>query len=290
MSGLADQVAQAYCAACLAELDALKPGNVHRFASGHGMDIADFERSAQVSAEPIARSGARIGARIRNAISATQAAVRVNTNLGIVLLCAPLAAAAALEGDDLRAALAGALNGLDLADADDTFAAIAQANPGGLGHAPSHDVNAPARVTLREAMAAAAGRDRIARQYDSNFEDIFTLGLTSLALARARPLGPQWATLAVYLTYLAAFPDTHISRKFGPLVAQAVQSEAAPWPARLAGAGDPAKLVAPLLEFDASLKARGLNPGTSADLTVATLFAETLAKQRRDHLALSPQQ
>jgi triphosphoribosyl-dephospho-CoA synthase len=32
----------------------------------------------------------------------------------------------------------------------------------------------------------------------------------------------------------------------------------------------------PLAAFDASLKARGLNPGTSADLTVATLFAERL--------------
>jgi triphosphoribosyl-dephospho-CoA synthase len=31
-----------------------------------------------------------------------------------------------------------------------------------------------------------------------------------------------------------------------------------------------------LLAFDRSLKARGLNPGTSADLTVATLFAASL--------------
>jgi triphosphoribosyl-dephospho-CoA synthase len=30
------------------------------------------------------------------------------------------------------------------------------------------------------------------------------------------------------------------------------------------------------MAFDRSLKARGLNPGTSADLTVATLFAASL--------------
>ena len=34
--------------------------------------------------------------------------------------------------------------------------------------------------------------------------------------------------------------------------------------------------VGPLLELDDSLKARGLNPGTSADFTVATLFWDAL--------------
>jgi triphosphoribosyl-dephospho-CoA synthetase len=33
-----------------------------------------------------------------------------------------------------------------------------------------------------------------------------------------------------------------------------------------------------LLRFDATLKAQGLNPGTSADLTVATLFALALER------------
>ncbi len=38
-----------------------------------------------------------------------------------------------------------------------------------------------------------------------------------------------------------------------------------------------AKTLEPdLLAFDRSLKARGLNPGTSADLTVTTLFAASL--------------
>ena len=65
----------------------------------------------------------------------------------------------------MRPALARVLDGLDRADAGEVFAAIAAANPGGLGRAARHDVNAPALVTLREAMAEAAERDRIARQY-----------------------------------------------------------------------------------------------------------------------------
>jgi triphosphoribosyl-dephospho-CoA synthase len=35
-----------------------------------------------------------------------------------------------------------------------------------------------------------------------------------------------------------------------------------------------------LLGWDAALKSRGINPGTSADLTVATLFASALTSMR----------
>ena len=97
------------------------------------MEVADFVRSAEVSAAPIAEKGARVGVRVRAAVEATLEAVGQNTNLGIVLLCAPLAAAAEVADEALRPALAGVLDRLDKADAADVFAAIAAANPGGLG-------------------------------------------------------------------------------------------------------------------------------------------------------------
>src|SRR5262249_33817865 len=153
------------------------------FAPGHRMEVNDFLRSAEVSAAPIAARGARVGVRVRAAVEATLKTVGQNTNLGIVLLCAPLAAAAEAPGAALRPALARVLDRLDRADAADVFAAIAAANPGGLGRAVRHDVNAPALVTLREAMAEAAERDRIARQYVTAYEDIFSLGLPALAAA-----------------------------------------------------------------------------------------------------------
>src|SRR5579863_834651 len=93
MNGDEDRVAAAYIEACLAELDAPKPGNVHRFAPGHGMSMVDFVRSAGASAGPITAKGARVGVRVRSAVEATLSAVGQNTNLGIILLCAPLAAA-----------------------------------------------------------------------------------------------------------------------------------------------------------------------------------------------------
>ena len=214
MTGCEDRVAAAYIEACLAELDAPKPGNVHRFAPGHRMEVADFVRSAEASAAPIAAKGARVGRRVRAAVEATLLAVGQNTNLGIILLCAPLAAAAEAPDAALRPALASVLDRLDRADAADVFSAIVAANPGGLGRAPRHDVNAPAVATLREAMADAADRDRIARQYVTTYEDVFSLGLPALARARERQSDPRWSTLAVYLTFLAEIPDTHIARKF----------------------------------------------------------------------------
>jgi hypothetical protein len=88
-----DAVAAAYRDACLAELVALKPGNVHVFAGGHDMTTADFEASAAASAPAMGAPALSVGARIFEAIRRTREAVGCNTNLGIVLLCAPLAQA-----------------------------------------------------------------------------------------------------------------------------------------------------------------------------------------------------
>ena len=287
MSGSEDPVAAAYLEACLAELDAPKPGNVHRFAPGHRMEVKDFIRSAEASAAPIAAKGARIGIRVRAAVEATLSAVQQNTNLGIILLCAPLAAAAEAPDAALRPALARVLDGLDRADARDVFFAIAVANPGGLGRAPRHDVNAPATVTLREAMAEAADRDRIARQYVTTYEDVFSLGLPALATARRRRSDARWSTLAVYLTFLAAMLDTHVVRKFDLGTAEAVRREAVDWRDAFETARDPAGIAEGLLGWDGELKSRGINPGTTADLTVATLFASSLSAIRDDKCAVA---
>ena len=89
-------------------------------------------------------------------------------------------------------------------------------------------------------MAEAAERDRIARQYVTAYEDIFSLGLPALAAARQRQSDARWSTLAVYLTFLAEIPDTHIARKFGAATAEAVRREAAPLARRVRGDSDPA--------------------------------------------------
>lgn len=267
-------IADAYRAACHAELEALKPGNVHIHAPGHDLVVDDFRLSAEASAPAIADPALSVGERVLGAVTATRAAVGTNTNLGIVLLAAPLAAAGAAPGPgDLRARLARVLAGLDRDDARAVFAAIRLAAPGGLGHAEAHDVREPARVGLGEAMAAAAHRDRVACQYATGFADVLDLGVPCLRSARAGGAEPAWAATATYLAFLAAFPDSHVARRHGPDAAERVRARAASLD--LDGA-DPSAHAPRLLALDADLKRAGINPGTSADLVVATLLAAAL--------------
>jgi triphosphoribosyl-dephospho-CoA synthase len=272
-----DFVATAFIAACRDELEAPKPGNVHVFASGHRMEAQDFLESAEVSAGPLTAPGAGVGARIFGAVTATLARVKQNTNLGIVLLCAPLAHAALnFPQEPLEGALRRVLDALTREDATEAFKAIALANPAGLGKAPAHDVGGPAEATLLDAMRAATDRDRIACQYANGFSDVFGLGRAALAAARRDGANVEAATLRVYLAFLCAFPDSHILRKHGAPTAEAVLREARDFAQSLEGWRNVEEIRAAALAFDARLKQAGVNPGTSADLTVATLFTARL--------------
>ncbi len=268
-------IAAAFVAACFQELDSPKPGNIHVFAPGR-KPVDLFRRSAEVSAEWLAAPGARVGARILGAVDATVSEVGTNTNLGIILLCAPLAAAAEDGVSDLHAAVARVLDKLDIADAALAFRAIARAAPGGLGRAARHDVRAAATVTLRDAMAEAAGRDRIACQYVTAFADVFAIGEPALASGLKRWADPKWATLAVFLQFMSAFDDSHVVREHGAAAGDETRREATSMLERLSQSAEPAALMPALMDWDRSLKRAGINPGTSADLTVATLFARRL--------------
>lgn len=276
------RVERAYLEACLAELAALKPGNVHAYAGGHDMTPADFEASAHASASAMADPGFTVGQRILESIRRTRSVVSCNTNLGIVLLCAPLAQAALVPGEPgLRQKLRDILQGLTVDDADQAFAAIRLANPGGLGQSTRHDVQRPPAVTLREAMAEARDRDRIADQYCTDFADVFEFGLDQMAAGRARWLEPELAVTATYLGFLAAFPDSHVARKYGQEVAEGVMADARPLERQVQAAADPIALLTDLKNFDRALKGKGINPGTSADLTVATLFVADLERSKK---------
>ena len=272
-STLSAALSAAYVEACLGELAALKPGNVHVHAEGHGMSVADFERSARVSAAPLTAPGSPVGQRILDAVRATRAAVGCNTNLGIVLLAAPLLAAAedALPGG-LRQAVAGVLAQLTVADAVAAYEAIRIASPAGLGQVAEQDAAAVPTVDLRRAMALAAERDLIAREYATDFAAVFDLGVARLAVEHARGTAPEWATSHVYMDFLGAFADTHIARKYGNDAAAMVRAEASAVTASLAHATLDGRRET-LLAFDQSLKRRGFNPGSAADLTVASLLA-----------------
>ncbi|TCJ11919.1 hypothetical protein EZJ19_13565 [Parasulfuritortus cantonensis] len=270
--------ADAFVAACALDVAAFKPGNVSQESPGHGMRAEDFLVSAEVAAPFLCAPGRPVGERIYLAVAATRAAVACNTNLGILLLTAPLllAAETGRPGASLATRLRGVLADLSLADADWAFRAIALAAPGGLGHAEAHDVHAAADVTLLAAMQAAAARDRIAHQYATGFRDVFEIGLPALSAGRRRWRDDSRALVAVYLAFLAAFPDSHVARKRGEDTAERVRRQAAECLAATRAAVDWAAVRPGLADLDRRLKADGINPGTSADLCVATWLADRL--------------
>ena len=270
------QLADAFKAACMAELEALKPGNVHIFADGHGMTVQDFITSAEAASVVIAQPNLSLGERILHSVQATQKVIACNTNLGIILLCAPLIHAA-LQPSTLTfmQSLKSALANTTIEDAENTFAAIRLANPAGLGESAQFDVHKTATCTLLVAMQTAANRDSagdmIARQYTNSYEEIME-SLLVYQQALARWQRTAWATTAVHLHFMAHFLDSHIVRKYGETIAKLVQNEALEHECEFLKAYNPKNYLAPLLKFDEALKKRRLNPGTSADLTVTTLL------------------
>lgn len=274
----AERLRSNFLRACALDVAVRKPGNVSAASPGHGMDAGLFLASAQAAQAGLFAEGASVGARIEAAVAATLSVAGCNTNLGIVLLCAPLALAFEQAGTapgeaGLRAALHSVLATLDVEDARAAYRAIAAARPGGLGRAEAQDVAAPPTVSLLEAMRRAAPRDRIAWQYANGHADLFDPGLRTLkkhSPGGASPIGAA-AVQALFLSFVGRFPDAHIVRKFGPVQAQAVTAEARPWLQR-AEQGESLDADPAFAAWDESLKKRGLNPGTSADLTVAALF------------------
>lgn len=276
MTPTRQHIMTAYLDACRAEIEALKPGNVHRFADGHRMTAGQFLESADASAPLVSETGSSVGRRVFAAVTATREKVGTNTNLGILLLCAPLAKAAESAGTSFRGDLQRTLDEMNTEDARDVFAAIRLTNPGGLGDAEEQDVREEPTVSLIEAMGMAADRDLIARQYTNGFADIFDGGLSAWKEATGRGEADMWPTVFVYLHFLSSFRDSHIGRKHGIDLAEKVRKEAEEIRRMVMGETNLTRREEVLLSFDKRLKDGDINPGTSADLTVATLFVSNM--------------
>ena len=267
-----DEIAAAAQLACLLEAHAPKPGNVSPGRDFADVGYGDFVASAAAIGAPFARvAGTPLGALVREAVDATSRWARSNTNLGIVLLLAPLAKAA-LGPNDLRSNLVGVLDATTVDDAREVYAAIRLASPGGLGRAANQDVAREPTLPLREVMRLAADRDSIAREYNTSFAATFDTGLPALRQARADGLGWDDAIVETFLTLLAAAPDTHIVRRAGLDRAVSVSRLAVTVLAEGGVRTDAGRQS--VARFDRSLRddRHSANPGTSADLTAAAIF------------------
>ena len=275
-------VAQAAQMACVLEVCAPKPGNVNRLHDFTDTHFEDFLFSAIAIGPAISEADhVGVGQTIWRAIHDTRRVVQSNTNLGMVLLLAPLAKACLAVGD-LRENLRRVLVSLTAEDARRTYEAIRLAQPGGLGQTSLADVAEEPSVTLYQAMALAQERDSIAREYVTDFAITFEIGYP--ALHQAWHVANNYANAIVqcYLTLLARVPDTLIARKRGAETATQVSYQAAETLA-LGGALTSQGQRA-LAELDRRLRdeRHNLNPGTTTDLTTAAIFLLLLREQPFD--------
>lgn len=263
--------AQCVTMACLWEVSAPKPGNVHRGADFEDVTFSDFATSAVVIGPILAQAAEQgVGAAILAAAQATRETIGSNTNLGMLLLLGPLAAVP--PGEPLASGIGTVLQALSADDAARVYAAIALAQPGGLGKVEEMDVAGPPPASLMAAMEMAAGRDRIARQYVTNFADVFEHVVQPIVDLCQRGHSLTLAIIDTYVRLIARFGDSLIARKCG----QAVSDDAAAIARQVLSAGAPGEenYHEALGDFDFWLRCDGhrRNPGTSADLIAAGLF------------------
>jgi len=265
--------AQVYdCFIC--DINALKPGNVGRHGAGHGMECADFIRSAQVVTPILCNHRLGLGKRILAGVEATLAAVHCNTNLGMLLLIAPVVRVfeQLVSPEDFKDVIKPTLVSLGPQEAQDIFAAIRLANPGGLGKVDKYDVNSPLEIDIFSAMDAAKDRDLIALQYANGYREVVNLGIKCLQNYHNRWNSVEWAVVACYLMYMASFPDSHIRRKHGMEIAEQVRKKTVSVRGRFTDCDNPGDAKDVLMLFDRELKESEINPGTCADLTIASLL------------------
>lgn len=257
--------------ACLLEATAPKVGNVHRGADFDNLAFADFVASA-VAIGPAMESAKTtgVGITILEAIKATRQLVDTNTNLGMVLLLAPLAAIP--RDEPLARGIGKVLRGLTPEDCRWVYESIRLAQPGGMGKVDDMDVAARPPSDLLVAMAAAADRDLVAQQYVTDFD---------LVLNKVAPWlnesATRWsltdAIIHTHLRLLAEYPDSLIARKCGLEMAREASSYATAVLAAGSPGDDSYQEAAADLDFFLRSDGNRRNPGTTADLIAAGLFA-----------------
>jgi triphosphoribosyl-dephospho-CoA synthase len=258
--------------ACVLEATARKPGNVHPQAAFYDLRYPDFVACA-IAVGPILE-GARangVGRTVAECVACSRMLVPTNVNLGMILLLTPLAAVA--DSQSLAAGVLDVLGRLTISDARAVYEAIRLAQPGGLGAVTEQDVAHEPTTDLVGAMRLAADRDMVARQYANGFREVLQEGMPSLVAAQAAGLDWEDAVIRCHLELMARHPDTLIARKLGWDEAQ----ESARRAAEVLAAGWPETEESQRLIFklDDWLRADGhsRNPGTTADLVAASLFA-----------------
>jgi triphosphoribosyl-dephospho-CoA synthase len=274
-----DKYAKTYEYACFNDVRALKPGNVSIFSGGHDMTANDFEKSAIASSDIITAPELDLGERIYQAAKNTHATVACNTNLGIILLSAPIFQAiyCKLDKKNAREAVKFVIHNATQNDTKLVYKAIRHVQAGGLGTQEKNDISeTDPSVNLYDAMLQASEYDDIALQYVTGFKLVYEQIAPMWLENKKKWESSTWATTASYLTLLADRPDSLIQRKFGKGQAKEISDMIAPYARSLSQSESPEEQEFDLLELDATLKTSDINPGTTADLITAGVIVVKL--------------
>ena len=289
-------IAQAVQIASLLEAYAPKPGNISPGKSFKDLKYHHFLfSSAAVFPAFLDLENKKIGEIILEGVKETQSLIKTNTNLGIILLCAPLASAYQNLRDkknidqlseeellaELRKELHLKLTGLDKNDAKYTYRAINYSKAGNLDQVEDADLTQEPDINLYQAMKLAEKRDSIAFEYVSDFSIIFVYAYPLFKENNKKFKNIEDVIVQSYLEILAEFPDTLISRKHGFQKAAEISNQAAVLLKEIEN--DKKNRDKKLKEFDKNLRKQKnkINPGTTADLITAVIFLSILVSGKK---------
>jgi triphosphoribosyl-dephospho-CoA synthase len=268
-----DDLKSAYLFSCKKDIELIKPGNVNLLSSHKDTKAQDYLDSAILSSKELFNQNYSLGKRILESVNVTRSQVNVNTNLGIILLCAPVIQSYIdFNNLDLREGIKKTLSTTSIKDTHDLCAAINISSPGGLGDSDMYDTASYPNASIKQIMDYSQEYDRISYQYSHNFSDIFDFIIPKLEFLNQRYESLDISLSLLFIEILAKIPDSHISRKFGDKIAKKTSNNARDLLKILDREHDPDYLAKALNNLDYEYKKKGINPGTTADLLVASLM------------------
>ena len=259
--------------ACQLEAAVPKPGNVHRGADFKDASFYDFIVSGQLLGNAIDQSpDTSLGEMVFLIVERTKFQVRLNTNLGIALLLAPLAICARrsqpLNTESIHELLASS----DQSDCIAIYRAIQLANPGGLGTEKAFDVNETPPSHILKAMDLARDRDLIARQYVLDFRDVFEFVAPRIVALQQEHQSLSRSIIQTHVELIAIFSDSLITRKCGSEIAGRAQQLAQLAMDSLPYGWEEFENAVGEMDFWMRSDGNRRNPGATADLIAAGLF------------------
>lgn len=268
-----DDLKAAYLFSCKKDIELIKPGNVNLLSPHKDTKAQDYLDSATLSSKELFNQNHSLGKRILESVKVTRSQVNVNTNLGIILLCAPVIQSYIdFNALDLRDCIKKTLSATSVKDTHDLCAAINISSPGGLGDSDMYDTVSYPNASIKQIMDYSREYDRISYQYSHNFTDIFDFIIPKLEFLNQRYKSLDISLSLLFIEILAKIPDSHISRKFGDKIAKKTSNNAYDLLKILDREHDPDYLAKALNNLDYEYKKKGINPGTTADLLVASLM------------------